>query len=105
MGSLRKRGGVWWIRYYRHGRRSEESAHTDNKKSAQDLLKIREGDVAKGVPISAKIGQFRFEDAATDIINDYTVNMGSDVKKAVRLMLKMGHDKGIIPHKVTPEFV
>lgn len=34
MGSLRKRGGVWWIRYYRNGRRSEESANTDNKKAA-----------------------------------------------------------------------
>ena len=26
MGQVRKRRGVWWIRYYRDGRRLEESA-------------------------------------------------------------------------------
>jgi hypothetical protein len=26
MGQIRKRGGVWWIRYYRNGRRFEEKA-------------------------------------------------------------------------------
>jgi hypothetical protein len=26
MGQRRKRGGVWWIRYYRNCRRFEESA-------------------------------------------------------------------------------
>ncbi len=88
MGSLRKRGGVWWIRYYRNGRRSEESAHTNNKKAAQDLLKIREGDIAKGVPISAKIGQFRFEEAAADIINDYEVNKKRSVKVLERRIEK-----------------
>jgi len=29
MGQLRKRGGVWWIRYLPDGRRHEESARTD----------------------------------------------------------------------------
>ena len=52
MGQLRKRGNVWWIRYYRNGRRFEESARTDKKEAARDLLRIREGDVAKGVPVS-----------------------------------------------------
>ena len=29
MGQIRKRGGVYWIRYYRDGQRYEESARTD----------------------------------------------------------------------------
>lgn len=29
MGQLRKRGDIWWIRYYRNGRRYEESARTE----------------------------------------------------------------------------
>ena len=29
MGEIRKRGGVYWIRYYRDGRRIEESAKTE----------------------------------------------------------------------------
>jgi integrase len=74
MGQIRKRGGVYWIRWYREGRRFEESAKTDKYESARDLLKQREGDVAKGVPITARIGRLKFEDAVKDILNDYSVN-------------------------------
>ena len=41
------------------------------KQAAIDLLRIREGDAAKGVPVSAKIGRLRFEEAAADVVNDY----------------------------------
>ena len=74
MGSLRKRGDIWWIRYYRNGRRFEESARTEKKTDAERLLKLREGDVAKGVPVTPAIGRLRFEEAAADVINDYRVN-------------------------------
>jgi integrase len=74
VGELRQRGKVWWIRYYRNGRRHEESAHTTKQKVAEDLLKIREGDVAKGVPVSAAVGRLRFEEAAQDVVNDYRTN-------------------------------
>src|SRR4029079_18358502 len=33
-----------------------------------------EGDGAKGLPVTPKIGRLRFEEAAADIINDYRVN-------------------------------
>jgi len=74
LGEIRKRGDVWWIRYYRNGRRFEESARSEKRKAAVDLLKIREGHVAKGVPLSAKVGQLRFDEAAKDLLTDYTVN-------------------------------
>src|SRR5438128_2497210 len=74
MGELRKRGGVWWIRYYRNGRRHQESARSEKWEAARDLLRTREGDVAKGVPISPTIGRLKFQDAAKDILNDYQVN-------------------------------
>ena len=75
MGQIRKRGGVLWIRYYnKNGRREEESARTDDRQVAVDLLKIREGEVAKGGTVSAKIGRLRFEEAAQDLVYDYKVN-------------------------------
>jgi integrase len=74
MGQLRKRGGVWWIRYYRNGRRFEESARSDKREEAVNLLKRREGAVASGVPISAKIGQLKFDEAAKDLMTEYRVN-------------------------------
>jgi len=74
MGEVRQRGKVWWIRYYRNGQRQEESSHSKKKQVAIDLLKVREGDVAHGIPVTAKIGRLRFDEAATDLKTEYEVN-------------------------------
>ena len=38
-------------------------------------------------------------------VNNYTLDYGPDGKKAIRLFLKMGHEAGLLPHRVEPEFV
>jgi hypothetical protein len=43
MGQLRKRWNVWWIRYYRDGRRIEESSGTSSYDEAKTVLRTREG--------------------------------------------------------------
>lgn len=91
MGEIRKRGRVWWIRYCRDGRRYEESSHSDKYEAARDLLRVREGDVAKGMPVTSQTSRFKFEDAATDIENDYAVNARrsiDDLKRRIKLHLK-----------------
>ena len=64
MGELRKRGSIWWIRYSRNVKRHEESSRSDKKGVALDLLRRREGAIADGVPVTAKISRFRFDEAA-----------------------------------------
>jgi integrase len=90
VGELKQRGKIWWIRYYRQGRRHEESARTKVYEEARDLLRKREGAIADGAPITAKIGRLRFEDAAKDVENDFTANGKrslDDVKRRIRLHL------------------
>ena len=74
MGQLRKRGNVWWIRYYRSGRRIEESAETGKWEVARDLLRDREGEISKGVPITPHSIKLTFDDAVKDVQADYTAN-------------------------------
>lgn len=74
MGELRKRGKTWWIRYYRNGKRYEESAGSSKESEARSLLRRREGDIERGVAINPKVGQMRFEEAAQDVLNDYRIN-------------------------------
>ena len=74
MGQIRKRFNTYFVRYYRSGKRYEESTHSSRKQDAIDLLRVREGDIAKGVPVTARIGQLRFEEAAADLVNDYKTN-------------------------------
>ena len=91
MGEIRRRGQIWWVRYYRDGRRHEESSRSRKKGDAERLLKLREGDVARGVPVTPKIGQLRFDEAAEDMFLDYRVNKKrtlADVECRVRKHLR-----------------
>jgi integrase len=74
MGQLKKRGRIWWIRYYRDGRRYEESSRSTKEGDARRLLRLREGDIERGLPVTPKIGRLRFDEAAKDLINDYSTN-------------------------------
>jgi integrase len=70
----RRTSAVWWIRYYRDGRRHEESAHTTKESEARRLLRQREGAVADGKPVTAQQARVTFDEGATDLLNDYTTN-------------------------------
>jgi integrase len=72
--------GPWWIKYHVGGRPQCVSAYSDKKEDAKRLLKAREGDVVKGVPITADIGCVTFEEAAADLLNDYTTNRRRSVR-------------------------
>ena len=61
-------------RVCRNGKRHEESARTKKYTEAETMLKLREGDVAKGVPISPQIGRLSFDDATKDLVTEYTIN-------------------------------
>jgi integrase len=74
MGQIRKRGKFYQIRYYRDGQRIEESTGLIKYDEARNLLKDREGDISKGVPITAKSTRLTFDDAAKDVVTDYAVN-------------------------------
>jgi hypothetical protein len=105
MGQIRKRGGVYWIRWYRSGRRYEESARTDSWEKARDLLRTREGAIANGAAITAKVGQLRFEDAAKDLIADYTINQKRTIVDLTRRLddhLTRGFAVGACPRLRRP---
>ena len=66
--------GPWWIRYSVAGKLQCVSSESSKRADAVRLLKEREGDVAKGLPITADIGKITFEEAAEDLLTDYRVN-------------------------------
>jgi integrase len=74
MGAVYKRGTVFWVKYYRNGTPIRESAHTTKETEARQLLRQREGDVARGVPLSPKVGRVTVAEALAEVIRDYRVN-------------------------------
>src|SRR5688500_15494491 len=88
MGALRKRGDIWWIRYCRKGVRHEESSESTVKGVAIDLLRLREGKIASGARVSARMQRLSFDEAAADVVNDYKVNDRSSVDDVARRIRK-----------------
>jgi integrase len=91
MGELRLRGRIWWIRYNRNGRRFEESSGSKLKQDAARLLKLREGDVAKGIAVSPALHRVLVDDIVQDVKNDYAANgkkTHADVERRWTLHLK-----------------
>lgn len=91
MGSLYQRGSIWWLKYYQHGRAIRETSGTDNKAAAGRMLRLREGDIAKGIPVAPKLGRITFDEAAADLINDYKTNKRKttkDVERKINLHLR-----------------
>jgi integrase len=75
---------TWTLRYYRNGRPMEESTKYTRKGDAQTLLKLRDGDLAKGMPISPAQFKLTFEDAAKTVVNDFTANGKKSLKVVQR---------------------
>ena len=73
MGMVFKQSGrdVWMIKYYRDGRAIVESSRSEDKTDAKKLLRPRESDIDRGVPLSSKVGRLRFDEAVADLENDY----------------------------------
>jgi hypothetical protein len=91
MGELKQRGQIWWIRYYKNGRRYEESSGSTKKGEAKSLLRLREGDIERGVAITPKVGRIRFDEAVKDVLNEYRTNRKrslDDVERRIDRHLK-----------------
>lgn len=91
MGELKQRGQIWWIRYYKNGRRHEESSGSTKESDAKSLLRLREGDIERGVAVTPKVGRIRFDEATKDVINDYRTNRKrslDDVERRIEMHLK-----------------
>ena len=65
---------IWWVKYYRDGKPIRESSETEKISEARKFLQRREGDVAKGFPVSGRERRIKFSELADSVINDYKNN-------------------------------
>ncbi len=84
---------TWTVRYYRNGRPLEESTKFTRKGDAKNLLQLREGKIAEGVPISPRQFKLTFDEAAQTVVNDYTANGKKSLAVVQRRI-----DKHLLPY-------
>jgi integrase len=70
---------VWWLSYYANGRQVRESSKTDKQSKALGLLRSKEGDAAKGLPV-LKVNRKTVGELFDDVVTDYT-NRGRKTTK------------------------
>jgi len=84
---LRKGSKKYWIKYVQHGRVIRESTESTNVADARRMLRTREGDIVKGIPVDPDAGRITFEEAVVDLLNDYLMNGKKtldDVRRRIR---------------------
>jgi len=82
MGSIYKRGAVFWIQYYRNGKPYRETARTKKETEAKRLLRMREGEISEGKIPGVHFDKVRFNDLADDFLADYRINEKKSLDRA-----------------------
>jgi len=76
--------GPVMMKYYRNGRAIFESSRTKNRTEAKKIMRKKESDIDQGVPVTAKIGKLRVDEALADVITDYELNKYDSIDDAQR---------------------
>ena len=84
MGSIYKRGTVFWVKYYRNGKPYRESSMSDKETDAKRLLKKREGEISGGKIPGVYFEKVKFDDLADNFISDYRINNKKTLNRAER---------------------
>jgi len=82
MGTIYRRGNIWWIKYYRNGKTFRESSTSKTKKIAEGLLKRREGDIAQGKIPGIQFEKVTFDELAREFLQDYRINHKKSLERA-----------------------
>ncbi len=86
MGSVYRQKGraIWQLKYYRNGRPIYESSHTTSKREAEKILKRREGKIADGEAVSARMHSYRVDEAIAAVLTHYKINGKRSIDEAER---------------------
>jgi len=84
MGSIYKRGKVYWIQYYRNGKPYRESTKSKKEADAKRLLKKREGEISEGKLPGIYFDRVKFDELAEVFLRDYRINQRKSLVRAER---------------------
>jgi hypothetical protein len=82
MGSLFRRGNVWWVKYYQNGRPIRERTGAMKETEAKRVLKEREGRVAMGQPVLRRADRISYEEVAKDLREHYQTTGTRNMEEA-----------------------
>jgi hypothetical protein len=89
MGSIYKRGKVYWIQYYRNGKPYRETTKSHKEADAKRLLKKCEGEISKGKLPGIYFDRVKFDELAEGLLMDYRINDRKSIDRAERSVRRL----------------
>src|SRR5215813_239967 len=80
LGTVYRRGGIWWIRYWYRSHDYRESSHSESEAIARRLLEKRLGEIGRGRLMGPSEERVTFDDLANALVTEYQIN----AKRSVR---------------------
>lgn len=96
MGSIYKRGTVYWVKYYRDGHALRESSGSPKATVARAFLRAREGRVARGEVVSTHAERVTVGELADDVVQDY---MANERRSPATLQHRLAHLRPVFGHR------
>jgi integrase len=78
---------VWWLSYYANGRQVRESSKTTKESKARGMLRAKEGDAERGLPV-VKVNRKTVGELLADVVADYQ-NHERDTLKATQRRIRL----------------
>ena len=79
---LQEASSIWWIQYYRNGKRYRESTGTADKRKAQRVLVRRLAEISTGAFNGPAVDRIRIAELADDFLRDYRINKKASIDDA-----------------------
>lgn len=86
LGSVYRRGRIWWIQVYSRNRARCESSKSTNRADAVRLLKTRIAELRSGQPFGPQAERLTLEAVSTMLYDDYVANERRTLRGAKRSM-------------------
>jgi integrase len=88
MGTIYKRGRIYWVQYYRNGKPYQESSKSQKEVEAKRLLRRREGEISDGRLPGIYFDKTTFDELKNAILDDYKLN---NRKSTQRIEISISH--------------
>ena len=75
---------VYWVQFYKNGKKYRESSGSTTRVDAERLLHLREGMIARGIFVRPNIERIKFDELIEDLVVDYRVNNYATVRDLER---------------------
>jgi integrase len=98
-GSVFKRGRIFYVQYYRHGKCFQESSHSENERDARRLLKQRLAEAASPKFVGPSEQRFMYSDMEKGLVDDWRIKQNPALKSLPywlrHLKRHFGNDRAI----------